>query len=178
LEPLGPGELTIDQFARIANALRYDQLVSREMYYPLSPIDLWRVEEAYDSLKFYGCLSNSQKAATRTADGIRMIDLDSRQQQIYADCAIKLVLESGSCSIELAKSLAANGNIQARLGSARFRVKVIDNNVSANDGRTEITDGNEVFFKPIPGEFPAAIVELRFEFSDTESMVQSIVLKK
>ena len=176
-EPYRKGEPTVDDLAKIASAHREDQIVSTEMYYPLAPIDLWRVEDAYDSLRFYGCLSNSQKAAAQTAEGIRMSDLDSRQQQLLVECIMKLILENGSCSIDLAKSIVANGNIQDRLSTMKFRVNVIGN-VQTNDGRQEVKDGEEVLFKPSSDVIKATVSEMRFEFSDKDLLVQSIVLKK
>ncbi len=176
-EPYSKGEQTVDELARIASSIREDQLISTEMYYPLSPIDLRRVEEAYDSLKFYGSLSNSQKSLAQTSDGIRMIDLDSRLQQKMVECVMKLVLEHGSCSIDLAKFLVANGNIQDRLSTMRFRVNVI-NNVQTNDGRPEVKDGTEVLFKHSSDVIKAMVSEMRFEFSDKDSLVQSILIRK
>lgn len=173
-EPKEPKvKLTLDELAIVALKLREDQIVSEEMSYPLSRFDLTWVERSYDSLRFYGALSKTQRASANTPDGIRLGDLDSNQQQLLKTSVTNLIMESGFCSHELAKSLVTNGKIDERLRELRFKIK-IKPNVHTNTSGSDLTDGEETLVKFVPENYIATASEFRFEFSEKEVVTQSI----
>ncbi len=177
-EPIGRAvEPTLDEAAKVAVTLREDQIVSQEMEYPLSRFDLWKVENSYDSLRLYGSLSKAQRTTAQSLDGVRFGDLDSNQQQMLKTCVTKLIMESGSCSYELAKSLVTNGNTNERLRELRFKIKVTPN-IRTNTAGSDLTDGEEVIVKFKSENYVATATEFRFEFSDNEIVSQSINIRQ
>lgn len=170
-------KLNFDQYVAIAFGLTETQMRSEDIGYPLCRMNLDPVRYSYDSLRFYAQLPNGQKQTSASANGLPYPDLDTNQRQAMNNLLIKLILETGSCSYEMAKLVAVNGFHSDLMRQIVFKVK---ENKLENFGNwlEEIKDGDEVIVKGGVEHGNATQFNFTFGLTDKQTVGQTLQIDK
>ena len=170
-------DATFNDFVNAAQLLREDQMFSREIGYPLTSFDIGTVGNGYDSLRLYAMLSPDQRAAAKKDSGIFISELGTAQQKQMEDTVIKLILESGTCSYDLAKTLVLNGVSAGQLQNLCLKLRITDFPVQ-NHYTDELKDGDTVLVKRGMTSYAVSHASFSYECGPKESVDQWIQFKK
>jgi hypothetical protein len=147
LEPKDKSKpMGLKECLEFALSLREDQMRTREMRYPLCKVDLGRVLEGYDMLRFYAGLSQDQRQQAMQDNGLSADSISAPQQQEMTELVKKLACKSGSISFEMAKYLFSSGIDRNVARQMRLRL-VEEKNYRHGSYLDEVKDGDEVLEK-------------------------------
>jgi hypothetical protein len=153
--------------------LREDQMHTKDIRYPLCKVDLGKVLEGYDMLRFYAGLSTAQRQQALQESGLGTESMSAFQVQEMNDLVKKLAFKSGSLSFEMAKYLFTSGVDVNVARQMRLRL-VEDKNYRHGTYLDELKDGDEVLEKG--GQVHLIGTQLRFNFvlGEDQTLGQSI----
>jgi hypothetical protein len=170
-------DITFDQYVSLALNLKEENISSVDIGYPLFKGDIQPVRSTYDTLRFYSLLSESQRKSAMSENGLNFQTLSTDQQDALFRLAIKLILETGSCSYELAKAIALKGFSNELIRELAFKVQVNEIKDMGN-WQEEIKDGNEVVVKGGVDRGDVTQVNLSLKLGPKESVSQGLSLPK
>ena len=168
--------LTMQDFVKAAQAFREDQLLSQEIGYPLSGFDTGSVISSYDSLRLFGALAPDQQKLALDK-GISISDVGSAQQQQMVDTVIKLILDSGTPSLELSKALITKGMAASQFGSLLFRIQLTEF-PEQNFYSDELKEGGIVLEKQGMTKHAASHFAFNYSIGPKETVSQAMQIKK
>lgn len=168
---------SLEDYAQMSLLVRRDQVLNRDKEYPLSKIDLAPLKYAYHALRAYGSLSPAQQAAARQKGGIPVSNLNSSQKQEIITSFLNLIVDAGTCSYDLARTLAKKNLSSESLQNLRFRIEASAPSQRKDFGE-EINDRGQVVQQRQPSTYKASQIQFTFAFSDTESLSQSVDIKQ